>query len=158
MAKRCPASRPLGPARLPRHEFFIMSDGFASVRRAPQAAVHGLLWDLALADVPALDDFEEVAAGLYDKRVQPVIRPVGAVQALVYVGRSTQDGKPRPGYVDTIVAAGEAANLPLAYLRSLTAILRRGTRGAPFVNGPEPAHDGPAPGVRARFATPFDRR
>ena len=51
MQKRCPHSRPLGPARLVRHRFFVCADGYASVARDPRRVVWGLLWDLALADV-----------------------------------------------------------------------------------------------------------
>jgi len=28
MARRCPNSRPLGPARLPRHRFIVTRDGY----------------------------------------------------------------------------------------------------------------------------------
>ena len=106
MAQRCPSSRPLGPARLMNYRFFIMTDGFASVRRAAGSAVYGLLWDLALADVAALDRFEDVASGRYGKIVQPVIRSgAGGVQALIYVGASQETGLPRPGYLESVIAA-----------------------------------------------------
>jgi gamma-glutamylcyclotransferase (GGCT)/AIG2-like uncharacterized protein YtfP len=152
MAQRCPGSRPLGPARLMNHRFFIMSEGFASVRRAPGSAVHGLLWDLALADIPALDRFEEVGRGLYRKLVQPVVKPAGTARALVYIGQSLDEGPPRPGYLEAVIAAARSVPLPDPYLRSLTALL--GTR-APRDGDTGPA--GPVAGVRPRFATPFDR-
>src|SRR5437588_2854740 len=98
MARRCPASRPLGVARLARHRFAILQAGYATVVRDPSTTVHGLLYDLALADVPALDRYEEIARGLYRKVVQPVLREEGApVRALVYVGTGLSGGQPRPG-------------------------------------------------------------
>ena len=63
MAVRCPASKPLGTARLMRHRLVIMREGWASVARAPQGAVWGVLWDLALRDVAALDRFESLHTG-----------------------------------------------------------------------------------------------
>ena len=53
MLQRCPASKPVGIGRLMRHRFIIFEEGYASVVRDPQRAVWGMVWDLALADVPA---------------------------------------------------------------------------------------------------------
>ena len=74
MRRRCPASRPVGRARLARHRLAVTAEGCFTVVRDPRAEVHGLLFDLALADVPALDRYEEVGRGLYAKVVQPVLR------------------------------------------------------------------------------------
>ena len=119
MRARCPGSRPLGVARLPRHRFVIMREGYASVVRDPRGTVWGLLWDLALADVPALDRYEGVASGLYVKAQQPVLTGAGAKRALVYLGRGGLGGTPRPGYLEGVVAAARAAGLPENYIRSL---------------------------------------
>ena len=35
MQARCPKSRALGPARLARHRFGLMADGYATIVRAP---------------------------------------------------------------------------------------------------------------------------
>lgn len=119
MRARCPSSRPLGLARLPRHRFVIMREGYASVVRDPRGTVWGLLWDLALADVPPLDRYEGVASGLYIKAQQPVIADSGPKRALVYLGRGAPGGRPRPGYLEGVVAAARAAGLPEPYIRSL---------------------------------------
>lgn len=111
MARRCPASKPLGLARLPRHRWIISSDGYANVVRDPRREVHGMLWDLALSDVPTLDRFEDVPR-LYRKVSQPVITSVGIRRALVYVGRASDVGRPRPGYLDLVIKAATAAGLP----------------------------------------------
>jgi gamma-glutamylcyclotransferase (GGCT)/AIG2-like uncharacterized protein YtfP len=120
MARRCPASRPLGLARLARHRFAILQAGYATVERDPRSIVHGVLYDLALADVPALDRYEEIARGLYRKVMQPVLRQVGGpVQALVYIGTGPGGGQPRPGYMEGVIAAAESAGLPAAYIAFL---------------------------------------
>jgi hypothetical protein len=119
MASRCPASRPLGLARLPRHRFFITADGYASILRDPRATVHGVLWDLALGDVRSLDRFKELDRGLYGKITQPVIAESGPRRALVYVGRQTQAGQARPGYLESLIASARHWGLPDAYLAML---------------------------------------
>lgn len=132
MAGRCPQARPVGLARLMNFRFLIMRDGVASVQREEGAVVHGLLWSLELSDVASLDIFEDVAAGLYTKRIQPVLKPVGSAQAFLYVGHTTETGPPLPGYLETVVGAAAAIGLPAAYCRSLRAWGARGTHRTPF--------------------------
>jgi gamma-glutamylcyclotransferase (GGCT)/AIG2-like uncharacterized protein YtfP len=120
MRRRAPNSRALGRARLARHKFFIMQSGFASVKRAPHADVHGVLYDLALSDVSALDRYEEVGRGLYTKAVQPVLRDgASAVRALVYLGASTAEGKPAPDYIAAILTGARENGLPDDYIAFL---------------------------------------
>jgi gamma-glutamylcyclotransferase (GGCT)/AIG2-like uncharacterized protein YtfP len=120
MARRCPASRPLGLARLARHRFAMLQAGYATVVRDPGSSVHGVLYDLALADVPALDRYEDIARGLYRKLVQSVLRKEGApVRALVYIGAGPTGGRPKPGYMEDVLAAARTAGLPDSYLAFL---------------------------------------
>ena len=77
MAQRCPRSVAIGPARLIRHRLAPMREGWLTVTRDQRACVHGVLWNLALADVPALDRYEGVANGLYRKALQSVAAPTG---------------------------------------------------------------------------------
>jgi AIG2-like family len=148
MAGRCPASRPLGLARLPRHRFFIAREGYASVARDPRRTVWGLLWDLSLADVPALDRYESLASRLYAKVTQPVLTRSGPRRALIYVARSTAPGPPRPGYLQAVVAAAAEAGLPPAYLKELAAYL------PPSAARPA-AEPGDAAKIRPRWASPL---
>ena len=125
MAARCPASRLIGLARLNRHRFIIMKEGYASVLRDPARTVWGVVWDLSLADVPALDRYEGVAGGLYVKATQPVASDQGVKRALIYLGRSTSAGIPRPGYLESVLAAAQAAQLPGPYVQEVRGWLRR---------------------------------
>ncbi|PXW66738.1 gamma-glutamylcyclotransferase family protein [Methylobacterium sp. B4] len=125
MAQRCPASRLIGRGRLPRHRFVIMREGWASAVRAPGSTVWGVLWELALSDVPALDRYEGVAGGLYVKAYQPIVAEGGTKRALIYLGRSPSGGLPRPGYLEAVLAAGQAAQLPGAYLQEIRGWKRR---------------------------------
>ncbi len=131
MQKRCPHSRPLGPARLMRHRFFICTDGYASVARDPRGVVWGLLWDLALADVAALDRYESLGTGLYAKSVQPVLTAQGPRRAMLYIARSTAPGAPKPDYMEGVLAAAADAGLPEAYRRELALFLPNGASNEP---------------------------
>jgi len=118
MAHRCPSSKPLGLARLPRHRWFISADGYANVMRDPRRDVHGVLWDLTLSDVAPLDRFEDVPK-LYRKATQPVIAQAGIRRALVYLGRAAEPGAPRPGYLEDVIRAAVSAGLPEAAIADM---------------------------------------
>jgi hypothetical protein len=130
MARRCPRSKPIGLARLERHRLAVMREGFLTAVRSPRGAVHGLLWDLALADVPGLDRYEGLPTGLYAKVVQPVVGPGGAKRALVYIGANAGPGAPRPEYIAGVVAAARAAGLPAEGVAALEALGQEGRADA----------------------------
>jgi gamma-glutamylcyclotransferase (GGCT)/AIG2-like uncharacterized protein YtfP len=155
MAQRCPNSRALGPARLPRHRFIVTTDGYASVIRDPREEVHGVLWDCSLGDIRTLDTFEDIASGLYVKISQPVIVPGGARRALVYIGRSGTVGRSKPGYMETVVASAKHWALPEAYIGNVTRFLSKPNLDAKaLVAGDEPLPPGPVKGVRPRAFAP----
>ncbi len=118
MAQRCPSSKPIGLARLPRHRWIISTDGYANVVQDPRREVHGMLWELALSDVPTLDRFEDVPR-LYRKINQTVISTKGIRRALVYVGRAHETGRPRQGYLDDVIRAADSAGLPVTYINEM---------------------------------------
>lgn len=122
MGARAPGAKPLGLARLVRHRFVISEHGYASVIRDPRSAVHGLLWEVPLADIRALDRFEEVDRGLYTKIAQPVITANGSRRALVYVGSGKPGGKPRKGYLEDVLRAASEIGLPPAYLKEISGL------------------------------------
>ncbi|POR54227.1 AIG2 family protein [Bosea psychrotolerans] len=156
MATRCPRSKPLGLARLPRHRFIVTRDGYASAVRDPREEVHGVLWDCALSDIRALDKFEDIASGLYVKINQPVIVPGGAKRALVYVGRSGEVGRPRPGYLEDVIASAKHWALPEAYLAAMNRFLSKPNLDAKTLNQDvkEALPPGPVAGVRPRALAP----
>ena len=137
MTGRCPHSRALGRARLAGYRLFIMAEGYASVAPERGSRVHGVLWDLAPADVAALDRFEEIGQGLYKKALLPVLRePFGSARALVYVGCNAQPGAPRAEYLQEIVASARRWALPPSYVAFLAGLARA-------------SPDGDSPGLRA---------
>lgn len=125
MARRCPVSRLIGRGRLDRHRFIIMREGYASVVRDPRARVWGVVWELAAADLPALDRYEGIAGGLYVKAHRAVATDQGVRRALIYLGCSRAPGLPRPGYLEAVIGAAGAAQLPDPYRQEMRGWQRR---------------------------------
>jgi cation transport regulator ChaC len=119
MVRRCPGAICLGRAILEDHRFIITADGYASVQRAPGEEVHGVLWRLTPRDLSALNAYENLDSGLYSRAMMPVRADERRVSAMVYLGRARSPGKPKPGYMEAVVDAARAANLPLAYVQEL---------------------------------------
>ncbi len=105
--------------------------------RDPHRVVWGMVWDLALADVPALDRYESLSTGLYTKVVQPVLTVKGPRRAVVYIGRSAKPGTPLPGYMEGVVEAATHAGLPEDYIRSLSTWLPKMKSSAPAAQQPK---------------------
>ena len=120
MAARCPAARVFGPARLARHRLAIMREGYLTVVPDPRRSVHGLLWDVPLAAMRALDRYEEVGRGLYTKRQAMVVTASGAAKrALVYLGADRGPGTPRPGYLELVLRVAASGGLPAAAISEI---------------------------------------
>ena len=126
MARRCPRSKAVGLARLARHRLAVMREGWLTVMRDPRASAHGILWDLALSDVRALDRYE---GPLYAKIVQPVLVESGPKRALVYVGANAGPGTLRPDYLAEVLAAARAWPLPAEAIAAIER-LGEGASGA----------------------------
>ena len=119
MAKRCPASRPAGRARLDGWRFRIMARGYATVVPEPGAAVHGLLWNLTPDDERTLDAYEGVSEQHYRKDVLAVGVGDGALDAMVYVGLDPGTGRPVAGYLERVLTAARDLGLPADYVAEL---------------------------------------
>jgi hypothetical protein len=130
MRRHASGAQPLGIATLAGYRFIITADGYASVVPAVGQDVHGLLWRITPRDRVTLDAWENIEAGLYRAETLPVRRadsPAQHVLALVYIGRERQPGRPRPGYMETVIEAARALDLPAAYIGSLEQWLPKDT-------------------------------
>jgi hypothetical protein len=125
MARRCPRSKALGLARFERHRLAAMREGWLTAVRDPSSAVHGVLWDLALSDVAALDRYEGLSEGLYAKLTQAVIAGSGPKQAIVYFGANAGPGVARPAYIAKVLAAAKSWPLPAEGVAALERIAKR---------------------------------
>ena len=153
MAGRCPRSKPLNAARLMRHRLAVMREGWLTATRDANANVDGVLWDVALADMRALDRYEGLGEGLYVKAAQPVVVAGGAKRALIYFGANGGPGVAEADYIAGVLDAARRWNLPGAAIAQLE-------RFAAEAGVAVPSRDAPASApksIRPRFATPFDR-
>ena len=124
MARRCPRSKALGLARLERHRLAVMREGWLTAIRNPSSAVHGVLWDLALSDIPALDRHESLSQGVHVKLTQAVIAERGAKRAIVYFGTNSGPGVLRSAYIAEVLAAARSWPLPAEGVAALERLAR----------------------------------
>jgi AIG2-like family len=125
MGRRCPRSKALGLARLARHQLSVMREGWLTATRNPCSAVHGVLWELALSDIPALDRHESLSQGLYVKSTQAIIAERGPKRAIIYFGANSGPGVLRPVYIAQVLAAARSWNLPAEGVGALEKLARR---------------------------------
>jgi hypothetical protein len=130
MAARCPEGEAVGPAVLENYRLFIMSDGYASVEPKLGSNVHGIMWRLTPRDLSGLNAYEGLQAGLYRRVMVPVLIDRVRLNALVYLGHTSAEGKPRPGYMEDVIDAAREWKLPENYVESLARWAPSGWRGA----------------------------
>ena len=119
MRRHAPGARAIGVAELVGHRFVITADGYASVEPSRGQTVHGVLWRITPRDRMTLDAWENVEAGLYRAETLPVRCGGRRLPALVYVARPAGEGRPKPGYIELVVAAARERQLPEDYIETL---------------------------------------
>jgi gamma-glutamylcyclotransferase (GGCT)/AIG2-like uncharacterized protein YtfP len=119
MRRHCQTAKEVGTAVLEAHRFVITADGFASIERHTGSVVHGVLWQLTPRDFAALNIYESVGTGLYRCRRLTVRHARRQYSAFVYVARPRGPGKPKPGYLELVIAAARDWNLPQPYVSEL---------------------------------------
>ena len=119
MRVRCPTAEEAGLAILRGYRFTIMANGYASVVPAAGQEVQGLLWRIGPQDLAALDDYEDVAGGLYRHATLPVFQQGRLADALVYLGCETREGRPSPDYMALVVEAARECGLAEDYVDKL---------------------------------------
>ena len=119
MRRHAPGARALGTAELADHRLVIFADGYASVEAAHGQSVHGVLWRLTPRDRVTLDAWENIDAGFYRAETLAVRSAGRHAPALVYVARPGGEGRPKPGYIELVIAAAREWELPEDYICSL---------------------------------------
>jgi hypothetical protein len=130
MRKHASAAAPVGVATLENYRFVITADGYASVEPSPGQSVYGMVWRLTPRDRVTLDVWENVAGGLYRAETLPVHQAGQPIPALVYIARDRPTGQPISGYMEVVIDAARALELPADYIVSLEQWLPRGPREA----------------------------
>src|SRR5215467_4520959 len=91
MRRRCQAAQDMGMVRLDGWRFLINQQGYATIVPDQSAYVLGVLWSLTSACEAALDEYEELATGLYTKAYVEI----QGTPALVYLATNVLPGRPR---------------------------------------------------------------
>jgi hypothetical protein len=130
MRARCPGAVALGVATACGWRFVVNPDGYGSIAPQPGGIVYGVLWQLTLRDLAAINSYENVAGGLYERRMLPVLINSRREPALTYLTRRRGEGLPRPGYITLVVAAARDWKLPESYIRTLQRWSPSGWAGA----------------------------
>ena len=122
MEKLCPGSLPLDLGRFPGFRFLINTRGYAAVREAPDAEVHGIIWQVTREHEKKLDQYEGLE--LCRKEYLEVIRSEGGLKlsVLVYLSSDIQPGVPEKKYMESILLGARSAcktGLPKEYLMEL---------------------------------------
>jgi gamma-glutamylcyclotransferase (GGCT)/AIG2-like uncharacterized protein YtfP len=116
MRQRCPGFRRLGKASLSGYKWIITTRGYANIVADEYATVEGILYELSCGDEEALDRYEGVATGCYDKVIKTISFGEGTVEAMVYIDPITDEGVPRDEYVERMALALNEANLSPRYV------------------------------------------
>ena len=122
MGERCPRAIHLGLAVLHDHRFAIGAAGFGTVVVARGARIYGVLWRLEEAEIAALDEYEDVAGGMYRKDFVEV-EPEGSapLRAMIYRATDPAPGRAAPGYLERVLRLAEERGFPADYLDGLRA-------------------------------------
>ena len=123
MARRCPAAVPLGRLRL--KDWRLVFRGVADCIQEPGAICYGGVWRITPACEKALDVYEGVASGLYEKVYIPVKRtPHGETEMLIYCMLSTGIAPPSKYYLGVIRDGYRDHRMPKAAHRLLDDAVR----------------------------------
>lgn len=112
MHQRCPAAQDMGIGRLDGWRLLMNQQGYATIIPDQSAYVLGVLWSLTSACEAALDDYEEIATGLYTK----TYFEIRGTKALVYVATNALPGLPLAGYLEAILAEAHRRGFDPAYI------------------------------------------
>jgi len=154
MRRRCPNARPLGVAVLPYHGLafagFSASWGgaVAHVVPHPTREVPGVIYELSVADLRALDRAEGVPLA-YRRTLRRVVDETGAEHVVhVYLHQSTEPGTPTEEYLRQILRGYQRHRIDLDRMLAAMGV-------APATAGTAPA---PNTQRRRRASAPKKRR
>lgn len=123
MRELCPAAVAWGPAELRGWMPAVMRGGYASIAPKPGRAVHGVLWRIPASGWAGLDAYEDVARGLYRRRILRLRQGARTVPAVVYVGKG--EAFAPPAYRRLVINAARQWHLPPGYIATLSCMLSR---------------------------------
>lgn len=120
MAKICPGAEVTAKSWL--HDYRLVFQGImhphASVIPEKGQSVPVLLWHITQQDEAALDSYNGIQCGFYEKEYLPVEYNGEIVNALAYTMKPREFGEPSDYYLEIIVQAYKDLNFPIAILNN----------------------------------------
>jgi len=129
MARRCPGAQLGSRAKLSDWRYFINGNGYAGIEEFPGSEVWGCLWSLNSRHWEALDEYEGVDGGYYEKKILKVERDSGneEIDAWVYLSNDYDYGIPSSEYQAIVIRGAKDVNLSKSYIP----VLEDWAHGAP---------------------------
>ncbi len=127
LRETCPSAVPVGRAQLPnvaiefRRFSTDLAGGISTTQLAPGAVVWGVLFEIARAEIEALDLLEDVDKGLYLREGHLVLDEVSAwrLAQLYRVARPEGPFAPSAKYLEWVRAGAAEHGLLADYIRGL---------------------------------------
>lgn len=119
MGSRCPGATAFGIGVMADWDFRIGHRGVATITPRLGGHVWGGLWKVTPDHLEALDEFEGVGSGLYEREIVEVRVEDKYVEAVAYIEPFAFDGEPRIGYLDRILTGAQWFELPGSYINTL---------------------------------------
>jgi len=119
MKDRCAGATRYGIGVINDWEFRIGHRGVATIISSPGAQAWGGLWNVTADHIAALDEFEGVGHGIYERKLVEVHVGGESVEAIVYIEPFECDGTPRSGYLERILDGAHWFQLPDSYIANL---------------------------------------
>ena len=118
MSRRCPGAEFGSLAVLKGWTYFINGNGYAGVQKRPGSETHGCLWTLSESHWVALDRYEAVAEGFYERVLLEVEVGVHRMKLRTWVYLSTDRtyGRPSSQYQRIVTEGGREIGLPTGQL------------------------------------------
>ena len=108
------------------YEFFITSDGYASIRENKGSFVQGLVWEISELDEKLLDEYEGVDSNFYIKKY--IFIKDFDNECLVYISTSVKDIKKLKDYskyyLSTIIENAISLQFKYDYILQLNKFLK----------------------------------
>ena len=123
MEVRCPGAQSSGIARAKGWAFRIYERGYATITKSSDQEIWGGLWIVTDDHLDALDRYEGVSSGLYERTTLTVEVGGRELEAIVYIAELQDDASPSRRYAERVLAGAELFGLPCSYIAGISEVM-----------------------------------
>jgi gamma-glutamylcyclotransferase (GGCT)/AIG2-like uncharacterized protein YtfP len=121
MSRRCPGAEFCLHGELQGWRYFINGNGYAGIEESTYGVVLGCIWTLKPENWLALDRYEGVEQGCYDKKLL-MIKAEGKeepLEVLTYISNDYNYGRPSTSYHEIVLEGANDVGLPESYILTI---------------------------------------